>query len=101
MPVSHRLRLKPTAVRGLLSPDSSVAVGLLGVSSVTRAPWQGLKFCNTVVVPGVGGTQNGNSTYLAGYSPVVPAQELGEWLLRLVQALLHLLSIWFRPLDRG
>ena len=38
--------LKPTAIKGLFSPESSVVVGFLGV---TRAPWQSLKFYNTVV----------------------------------------------------
>lgn len=54
MLVSHRLRLKPSAVKGLLSPDSFVPVGLLGVSSVPSASRQGLQFCNTVAVPNWG-----------------------------------------------
>lgn len=72
MAISCRLRLKPTAIKGLFSPDSSVAVSLLGISSITRALWQGLKFCNTGVVPVMGGTQDSNSVYLAGYFLVVP-----------------------------
>lgn len=72
MAISHRLRLKATAIKGLLYPDGSVALSLLGVSSILRAPCQGLKFCNTVGGPGVGGMQDGNSGYLAGFSLVVP-----------------------------
>ena len=39
MPISHRLTLKPTAIKGLLSPESFVAVGFLDVTRHHGKAW--------------------------------------------------------------
>lgn len=63
MVIRHKLRLKPTAVKGLLAPDGFV-VGLLGVSCTPKAHGRAWSSVKTVAVPGVGRTQTGISRYL-------------------------------------